>query len=614
MDPYALSATSTGEGTSFMQLTKRRLAVGLISTTVVAAMTGVATWANAAVTGGPATTAAPVRLVIGYKSDTIPTSATQSFSAAGVRAQSLDQLRAATVQVSASRSAGLIASLKSDPNVAYVEVDHVRKMAETTPDDPIYGEGYQPELKELNVPTAWDTTTGSAVNVAVLDTGVNAGTNGVDDLSGALLGGYDFVNNDSNAADDEGHGSEVASLIAARGNNSLGMAGVCWSCQILPVKVLDYKGDGYDSTIAKGITWAVQHGAKIINMSLGGVQSSQVLSDAVAYANASSVLVVAAAGNSNSTTKQYPAAYTDVLAVGATARCPNWQSNVGCTEGITGKASFSSYNSSTVKWVDVAAPGTVYNKDSNGNYSSGQSGTSFSAPLVTGVAALMKSNKPSLTGWSLLSQIQASATPIPGTWVTYGKVNAAKALTMSSETTPPTISGLSPAQNAKVRGTVTFTPVNLTDVGSGVRSITLWVDGVFKSGTYKAPWALKWNSAGRNGTAKVSFRVFDKAGNQRYYDRVVIADNTAPTVKVTKAPANKAKIKGTVKIYYTGSDKYGIKNYQLIINGKVVSTHTNTAAFSFVASKYPKSSIKVQVRAYDVAGNSKITSTLTYHR
>ncbi|MFD0518300.1 S8 family serine peptidase [Paractinoplanes durhamensis] len=593
-----------------MQLTKRRIIVGLISTAVVASLTGAATWANAAETGGSSGTAAPVRLIVGYKAGSGPATTTQKLSAAGARAQqNLDQLNATTLQVPKAASASLIASLRSDPNVAYVEVDRVRKIAEVTPNDPFYAEGHQPELNEVNVPAAWDTTTGSAVRIAVIDTGVTA----VGDLTGAVLPGYDFVNNDSNPADDEGHGTMVSSLIAARGNNGQGMAGVCWACQILPVKALDSNGDGYDSTIAKAITWSVQNGAKIINMSLGGTGYSQVLADAVAYANASSVLVVAAAGNGGNTTRNYPAAYSDVLAVGATARCPEFASDPACTNKTNEKASFTSYNSGTDKWVDVAAPGWDAVMDKNGNYNTGEPGTSFSAPIVTGIAGLLKSAKPNFTGWSLLSAIQSSATPI-GSWVTYGKVNATNALTKGTETTPPTIAGLSPLQNAKVRGTVTFTPSKLADVGSGVRLITLWVDGVFKAGTYKAPWTLKWNSAGRNGPAKVSFRVFDKAGNQRYYDRTVIADNTAPTVKITKAPKNKAKISGTVKISYTGSDKYGIKNYQLIINGKVVQTHTNTAAFSFVASKYPKSSIRVQVRAYDVAGNARITSVLTYHR
>jgi thermitase len=592
-----------------MQLTKRRITVGLISTAVVASLVSVTDLASAAETGGTSGSASPVRLVVGYKADQLPASAVKRFAAAGVRAAGVDHLRAATTQVPATRSAALIASLRSDPNVAYVEVDHVYKINDVNPTDPDWVGGKQPEMREVNLPAAWETTTGSAVTIAVLDTGVNA----QGDLAGAVLGGYDFANNDSNPTDDHGHGTMVSSLIAARADNDQGMAGACWACQILPVKVLDSEGSGYASDIAKGITWAVQHGAKVINMSLGQDVYSQVLADAVAYANASGVLVVAAAGNYNTSAREYPAALPDVLAVGATAQCPNYQAEPACTDGTNDRAYFSNFNSASDKWVDIAAPGTVRAMNNAGVYSSDRKGTSFSAPIVSGIAGLIKSNKPSFTGWSMMWAMLNTATPI-GSWTTYGKVDAAKALTWDTETSAPTILGLSPAQNAKVRGTVTFTPYRPADVGSGIRLVTLSVDGVAKGGATRAPWAVAWNSAGRNGTAKIQIRLYDKAGNTRAYDRIVIADNTPPAVRITKAPKNKAKIKGTVKIYYTGSDTYGVKNYQLIINGKVVSTHTGTPAFSFVASKYPKSSIRVQVRAYDVAGNSRITSTLTYHR
>nr|BFE76557.1 hypothetical protein GCM10020092_098580 [Actinoplanes digitatis] len=111
----------------------------------------------------------------------------------------------------------------------------------------------------------------------------------------AVLPGYNYVDNNTKAADDNGHGTMVASLIAARGDDAAGMAGACWGCSILPVKVLDSEGGGWDSDIAKGIVWATNNGAKIINMSLGGEDYAQVLADAVAYANLKGVLVVAAA-------------------------------------------------------------------------------------------------------------------------------------------------------------------------------------------------------------------------------------------------------------------------------------------------------------------------------
>jgi hypothetical protein len=421
------------------------------------------------------------------------------------------------------------------------------------------------------------------------------------DLAGAVLSGYDFVNGDSYPADDYGHGTRVASLIAARGNNGAGMAGVCWQCQILPVKVLDHDGSGWDSDIADGIVYAVKQGATIINLSLGGPDSSKVLADAVAYATDRGVMVVAAAGNENTAVKSYPAAYADVLAVGATS-------------GGTARAPFSNYNSGASKWVDVAAPGVVTAMAPNGAYPHNQAGTSFATPIVSGIAGLIKTAHPSYTGWSMGYALQASATPI-GSWVTSGQVDAAKALTVGTDTTAPASTGISPAQDAKLRGTITVTPVKAGDNWSGIRNVTLYVDGVFKGWSKVAPYGVKWNSAGRNGPVQLSMRIYDKAGNVRVLSRSITADNTAPAVKVKKAPKNKSKIKGTVKIYYTGYDKYGISRYQLLINGKVVNTHKTTKyPFSVVAKKYPKKKIKVQIRAYDVAGNSRTTTALVYHR
>ena len=280
-----------------MKLTKRRVTVGLISTAVVVAMTGVTTWALAA-DNTTKTSAGPVRLVVGYKAGADRTVASRAMSAAGARVttaagaatSALSAINAARVTVSAEQSSSMISALKSDPNVAYVEKEVRVAAFDVTPNDPSFK--YQNEMHVIKAPAAWETTTGSAVTVAVIDTGVTAAY----DLAGATVAGYNFVSNNTNAADNEGHGTAVASLIAARGNNGKGMAGVCWTCKIMPVKVLDANGEGTDSDVAQGIIWAVQHGAKILNLSLGGPTSTKVLSDAVAYANMNSALVVAAAG------------------------------------------------------------------------------------------------------------------------------------------------------------------------------------------------------------------------------------------------------------------------------------------------------------------------------
>jgi subtilisin family serine protease len=593
-----------------MQLTPRRIMVGLTCAAVVIGMTGVSTWALA-------DDSTPVHLIVGYKTGASVESTNSVMSAkgarrtaSGTRRQSLGKVNAQTVEVPKSRSAALIASLKSDPNVRYVEVDRVRKAAEVTPNDPVYAAHLQPELREVNLPRAWETTTGSAVKVAVVDTGVTVR----DDLTGAVDAGYNFVSNNTLTSDDVGHGTAVASLIAARGNNNLGMAGVCWSCRILPVKVLDRNGEGLDSTIASGIIWAAGHGAKIINLSLGGPGSSQVLQDAVFMATTAGVLVVAAAGNDGSGVRSYPAAYPDVLSVGATQRCPNFDNDPTCLDGTTTRASWSNHNNGTDQWVDVAAPGVVTAMNTNGTYNTAAAGTSFATPIVSGIGALIASAKPTFTGWSIQNAIVHSGQNI-GSWVTYGKVNANLAFSKGTDTVLPYASGMSPAANAKVRGTITVKPLNVADTWSGLRVVGLYVNGTFAGNSKVSPWSVNWNSAGRNGPVNLELRVYDKANNLLTLKQTVIADNTAPTVQVTSAPADGAKISGTVSVGYTGSDTYGIARYELLVNGVVRQTHTATSpAFTFISTGYPATNIKVQVRAYDVAGNSAVTPTRTYHR
>ncbi|GGN27211.1 subtilisin family serine protease [Actinoplanes campanulatus] len=609
-----------------MKSTHRRVVVGLAAAALLAGASFAPT-ANASVTGS--SRELPVRLVVGLRAGVAADVDLPSLSrlglagadAKGSMARSLlSEIRAKAIEVPKAQAVAVTAALKLDPNVSYVQVDPLAKKLAVPPNDPYFTAGRQPELEQLRVPTAWDTTTGDEVTVAVLDTGVTA----TGDLTSKVLTGYDFVNRDSNATDDEGHGTIVSSLIAATPNNAAGIAGVCAKCKILPVKVLNSQGSGSYSQIAQGIIYAVKRGAKIINMSLGGSQTSAVLKDAVAWANGQGVLVVAAAGNDGTKAYSYPAAYADVLAVGGT--------NTRNTSNPGERVEFSNHGS----WVDVSAPAITAAMQRNGTYcwdnrdscwltirdSSGNiiyddyeiQGTSFSSPLVAGVAALVKSKNPNYSGWGLWRAITSSARPNGG-WNYYGMVDAAAALTKGTDTKPPTGTGTSPAQNAKVRGDVAVTPLGLKDDWSGIRAVDLYVDGKWHSWDYTAPFAPVLKTAGRNGAIKAQLRVYDKAGNSTWLPaRTLIADNVLPTVSITKAPANKAKVKGTVKVYVKAADKSGISKVQLLVNGKVVATDTAAGyVLSFkVASQ--KKTMKVRVRAYDKAGNVRYTTIRTYYR
>jgi thermitase len=280
-------------------------------------------------------------------------------------------------------------------------VTHAAGSALASVDDPLYGQQWG--FNATDTPTAWqDGRRMSPVIVAVVDTGVDAAH---PDLAGKVLPGWNMISNSPDTSDDNGHGTAVAGIIAAVTGNATGVASYCWRCQILPVKVLDSHGAGSLPMVAAGVRWAVDHGARVINLSLGAIYDDGGLRDAITYAQSRGAVVVAAAGNLGTTRPEYPAADPGVISVAGSDQ--------------NGALFTWSENGS---WVQLAAPGSNLTTASSGGYN-GFTGTSAATPVVSGIAAMALSAVPRATGAEVVTALQQGARPTAG--VQYGVVDAA---------------------------------------------------------------------------------------------------------------------------------------------------------------------------------------------
>lgn len=330
------------------------------------------------------------------------------------------------VDVGGKKVGEAVSAYARSRQVEYVEPNYIAHALES-PDDIDFSKQWGmhnsgldggKEDADIDAPEAWDYTLGSPeVKIAILDTGIDQNH---EDLE-AKIGLQDNFTESDTLDDLYGHGTHVAGIAAATTNNSTGVAGVGYQSSLMNVKVLGDNASGYYSWIASGIIWAADNGADVINLSLGAGRKSIALEDAVNHAWGKGVVIVAAAGNSNNSSKTYPAYYSNCIAVAA-------------TDNNDVKASFSSYGS----WVDVAAPGeNIYSTFPNHSYTIGKSlkydygnGTSMSAPFVAGIAALVWATDLGVSNQAVREQIETTADVIAGTgkyWV-WGRVNACNAV------------------------------------------------------------------------------------------------------------------------------------------------------------------------------------------
>src|ERR671919_1272870 len=461
----------------------------------------------------------PGRLVVGFEENA--SSATVSAvieEAEGTVTRSLPAIDASVIEIETGQRDEAVASLEAASAVEYVEPEIFLEAAAVLPNDALWLQQWGP--RRVRAPAAWQATRGSGkVVVAVVDTGVDAAH---PDLDGALVPGVDIVNRDSNPHDDNGHGTAAAGVIAARTNNVRGQAGICWSCAIMPVKVLAADGRGTTTAIAAGILWAVAHGADVINLSLGGTGTTQALTDAVVHAASEGVVIVAAAGNNGNRTAFYPAAYPEVISVAGTTpsdRRYEW-SNHG-------------------SWVQVAAPGCNVAPDAGGGYVN-FCGTSSAAPVVSGIAGLAYSLRPALSKSSFERALRGAAASV-GTMVRYGRVNAVATLERLGLTRPRNVT------RPRIRGTKRVASVLEARKGT-------WAG---KPTRFSYRW-LRCNSAGRGcraipGATGTKYRL--RGADLRVRIRLRVRANnaygrrtarSAPTRAIRPAAGARARVTTTV--------------------------------------------------------------------
>ena len=318
----------------------------------------------------------------------------------------------------------MIQRYQNTKGVAYAEPNYILHALERTPDDPRFGEQWA--LGKIEAPAAWDIMTGTNdITVAIIDTGIDYSHPDLDE--GRYVGGYDFVNNDNNPMDDEGHGTHVTGIATADTDNGVGVAGITWNSRFMGVKVLDAEGSGSNFDVAQGIIYAADEGAHVANLSLGGSFPSSTLEDAMQYAYDAGVVMACATGNDYEYGVSYPAAY-DPYCLG-----------VGATTASDQRAAFSNYGPE----VDVAAPGVNILSTTGGSYASWD-GTSMATPHVAGLAALVLAQDPGLSVDQVFATIRDSADDVNGEtfpgeddYLGTGRINAYQALTARVKVAPP---------------------------------------------------------------------------------------------------------------------------------------------------------------------------------
>jgi thermitase len=491
--------------------------------------------------------------------------------------------------------------LQRHPHLKFAELDY-RVRPDLQANDPYVGSQWH--LSTMRVSMAWDLGRGDGVTVAILDSGIDSAH---PDLASNLVAGYNFFDRNTNLSDVTGHGTPVAGTAAAGLNNATGVAGVAGAARIMPLRISDTSGWAYFSTVAEAVTWAADRGARVVNCSYGNMYKSAAVQSAAAYLKSRGGLMVVSAGNGG--IDEGPAAGDSIIVVSATTSSDQL-------------AGFSSFGPA----VTVAAPGVGILTTSRGAAYGSWNGTSFAAPAVAGVIALMMSANPRLGPNQVQSLLTTTTTDLGAagrdSYFGHGRVNAdaavrAAAAATAADTLAPAVAIATPSSGASVGGLVTV-DVHATD-DVGVARVDLRVNGVLVASDSVAPYRFAWDSAAQpNGTVSLTAVAVDGAGNAQTSAPITVAvsnavapDTVAPNVRIDN-PIAGSRVSGSVKINVSASDDRGVQGLRqaLFINGKQVAASTGVGALSYTwnTRKVAAGNQLISATATDAAGNARSTS------
>jgi len=544
---------------------------------------------------------APNRLLIGTRAGLSDSEVAKILTVHGAKAHRIGSTQLHIVDLPGNGSAQAIATLLAKhPALKFVERDRQVHLA-LTPNDPYLGSEWH--LNKIGAGTAWDVGQGAGVTIAIIDTGVD-GTH--PELGAKMVAGWNFYDNNSNTADVQGHGTAVAGAAAATTNNGTGVAGVSGLAKIMPIRVTDANGYTYWSTVASALNWAADNGARVANVSFGGVSGSSTVQAAADYMRSKGGLVVAAAGNNGIDEHITPT--TSLITVSA-------------TDSSDTKTSWSSYGD----FVTIAAPGQdIWTTTKGGGYQAWW-GTSLATPVVSGVIGVLMSSNLSLTNSQIEKLLYSSATDLGAagrdSYYGYGRVNAAAAVqaakaTLLQDTTAPTVSISAPISASTVSGLVAVNTEASDNIG--VSRVELRVDSSTVGSDTSAPFGFSWDSSKvSNGSHTLVAVAYDAAGNSQGSAPVtinvanpVLVDTSPPVVSITN-PKSGSTLSGTVSVTVAATDDSGSAGIRqrLYVDGLLVASGSGgSLSYNWNTRKIARGLHTLQAVAQDSAGNSATTS------